>query len=207
MIEYSVDDVIAGIERKDELFRTFGYDRLIERGKIRGVQLHGRILDAGVGDCHTLRELAKVKGASVVSIDINVDAVERGRTIMEYYYGPPDLQEFPDVTFQTADLTQLPFPDRSFDCSIAANVLHHIQDWPAAVSELLRVTSDIIIIQEFSKRGKKIIDRLMMEQDGELNHSHRKDGVTIWKIKKLVWGVRSDHIQSGFLTDMLIVKM
>jgi SAM-dependent methyltransferase len=61
-----------------------------------------------------------------------------------------DLQQpqwhFPNVTTVAGDVTNLNFPDNSFDCVFCAEVLEHIPSLERACNELLRVARHEIII-------------------------------------------------------------
>jgi 2-polyprenyl-3-methyl-5-hydroxy-6-metoxy-1,4-benzoquinol methylase len=48
--------------------------------------------------------------------------------------------------FQAARLTQLPFPEGSFDVVMAFRLLTHLEDWQALVSEMCRVSRETIIL-------------------------------------------------------------
>ncbi|KAF3885779.1 class I SAM-dependent methyltransferase [Tolypothrix bouteillei] len=48
-------------------------------------------------------------------------------------------------TYIQADITNLPFPDKVFDCTYCYDVLEHIDD-QAAIKELIRVTSKRLIV-------------------------------------------------------------
>ena len=52
----------------------------------------------------------------------------------------------PGGTYIQADITKLPFPEKSFDCTICFDILEHVADDHAAVMELARVTRKRIII-------------------------------------------------------------
>jgi len=49
------------------------------------------------------------------------------------------LSGFAGVTVEQADVTALPFDDRSFDAVTSYLMLHHVIDWPAALTEASRV--------------------------------------------------------------------
>ncbi|HCR52228.1 TPA: methyltransferase type 11 [Candidatus Kaiserbacteria bacterium] len=83
------------------------------------------LLEIGVGDGVAARELSAA-GISVTTVDIAEDLG-------------------PDVV---GSITALPFPDKSFDAILAAEVLEHIrfQDVPQALSEMRRVARTQVLI-------------------------------------------------------------
>jgi ubiquinone/menaquinone biosynthesis C-methylase UbiE len=44
-----------------------------------------------------------------------------------------------DVCFMTADATDLPFEDESFDLVLSFGILHHISAWPTVIDEVSRL--------------------------------------------------------------------
>jgi 2-polyprenyl-6-hydroxyphenyl methylase/3-demethylubiquinone-9 3-methyltransferase len=89
-----------------------------------------RILDAGCGGGLVARELA-VAGAEVVGVDRSLGSLEVARRAVDRSIG-----SFRPVRGR---LERLPFADGSFDAVVAADVLEHLPDLPAAVAELARV--------------------------------------------------------------------
>jgi 2-polyprenyl-6-hydroxyphenyl methylase/3-demethylubiquinone-9 3-methyltransferase len=92
--------------------------------------LRGRlVLDAGCGGGLVARELAAA-GAEVVGVDRSLGSLGVARRAV----GPP-------FRFRPAQgrLERLPFASGSFDAVVAADVLEHLPDLPAAVAELARV--------------------------------------------------------------------
>jgi SAM-dependent methyltransferase len=87
-----------------------------------------RILDAGCGSGPLFAAL-RDRGASVTGFDKSARMLELARR---------RLGDGADL--QTADLgSPLPFPDGAFDDVIASLVLHYLQDWGPALTELRRV--------------------------------------------------------------------
>ncbi|WP_026275684.1 class I SAM-dependent methyltransferase [Salinispora tropica] len=87
-----------------------------------------RVLDAGCGS-GPLSEALRAKGAIVTGFDSSPAMVELART---------RLGE--DADLQVADISlPLPFADGAFDDVVVSLVLHYLQDWGAALSELRRV--------------------------------------------------------------------
>lgn len=90
-----------------------------------------KILDAGCGGGAYVEFLAH-KGLDVTGIDKHEEflqvAREQGRI----------------GTYIQGDLTHLPFPDKTFDCTYCFDVLEHIDD-KVAIQELARVTKNRLI--------------------------------------------------------------
>ncbi len=91
-----------------------------------------KILDAGCGGGAYVEFLSQ-KGLEVTGVDkyeqfLQV-AREKGRL----------------GTYVQGDVTNLPFPDKAFDCTYCYDVLEHVDD-QVAIKELMRVTSQRLII-------------------------------------------------------------
>jgi 2-polyprenyl-6-hydroxyphenyl methylase / 3-demethylubiquinone-9 3-methyltransferase len=92
-----------------------------------GDPLGQRVLDAGCGGGLVSKGLAAA-GASVVGVDISVPSLEvAGRAVRGGFHPVAGALE------------RLPFADGSFDAIVAADVLEHLPDLPAAVAELARL--------------------------------------------------------------------
>jgi SAM-dependent methyltransferase len=105
-------------------------ESLILRRLRRGVP-EGRVLNAGAG-AGSLTASLLAHGYRVTSVDMSDPFLEQLRAITAAH---GDRES--DV--QWADLTQLPFPDGSFDGVVCGEVLEHIDDDRAALRELCRV--------------------------------------------------------------------
>jgi ubiquinone/menaquinone biosynthesis C-methylase UbiE len=116
----------------------------LARGLLRGVYRRigedmaltappsGAVLDVGTGPGVLLAEIAAQRpGLQVTGIDPSTDMVTAAnRTISKYGER---------VTARVGDVTNLDFPDASFDLIITTFSMHHWDDVPAAVPELARV--------------------------------------------------------------------
>jgi SAM-dependent methyltransferase len=87
-----------------------------------------RVLDIACGTGYGTSELACV-AAQVSGIDIALDAV---RFAKENFAKP-------NAEWVSASATQLPFAGNSFDLVVAFEVIEHLSDWPALLSEARRV--------------------------------------------------------------------
>lgn len=110
---------------------TIRFDRL-------GLQPGDRVLDVGAGFGRHVFECAR-RGADVVALDYAEDEVVETRATLGAMVeaGEIDLARFKGVL--RGDATRLPFADASFDKVITSEVLEHIQDDVAAISEMIRV--------------------------------------------------------------------
>ncbi len=70
------------------------------------------------------------KGGRLTATDYSKKMLEKARK---------NLRAYPDVRFETADITKLPYPDSSFDCVVAGNVIHLLDEPLTALRELDRV--------------------------------------------------------------------
>jgi 2-polyprenyl-6-hydroxyphenyl methylase / 3-demethylubiquinone-9 3-methyltransferase len=100
-----------------------------------------RVLDAGCGGGLVARELAAA-GAEVVGVDRSLGSLGVARRATGRR-GPGNPEGVPRSvgSFQPAQgrLERLPFAAGSFHAVVAADVLEHLPDLPAAVAELARV--------------------------------------------------------------------
>lgn len=85
------------------------------------------VLDAGCGEGHLINELYKKSHSHYYGVDVTEIAIEKA------------LNRCPFAKFSIADLASLKFEDGFFDVVIATEVLEHIIDYRAAISELIRV--------------------------------------------------------------------
>jgi len=104
-----------------EQARTADLLRLLPRGR-------KSVLDVGARDGHFSRLLTE-SFAEVTALDLEKPAFE-----------------IPRVTTVAGDITNLPFPDASFDCVFCAEVLEHIPALQQACRELMRVARHEIVI-------------------------------------------------------------
>ncbi|MDP3511149.1 MAG: class I SAM-dependent methyltransferase [Sulfuritalea sp.] len=85
------------------------------------------ILDVGCGTGYFSRHFAQ-DGHPVVGIDFDPAAAGFARS-----------GQTPELAVAVADMTALPFPDRSFDCVVAVTSLCFVEDEAAAIKEIVRV--------------------------------------------------------------------
>ena len=92
-----------------------------------------RVLDAGCGLGDAARDLAAVVGphGDVTAIDLSAQMVEAARS----------RDAGAGVTYEVADVTDLPYASASFDRTRCERVLQHLTDPDAGLAELVRVTA------------------------------------------------------------------
>jgi ubiquinone/menaquinone biosynthesis C-methylase UbiE len=92
------------------------------------------VLDAGCGEGETLERLAGILPAYPVGVDLNPESVEFAK------------KRLPGAEISVGNLLELPFADSDFDLVLCLEVLEHLPDPGAGLSELLRVAgSDVVI--------------------------------------------------------------
>lgn len=88
----------------------------------------GKVLDVGCGEGIFLARIAKTYGTGCVGVDISKKSITAAKR-----------WESPRLHFQVADVTRLPFKDKSFDHALSFDTLEHIQDQSKALLEMMRV--------------------------------------------------------------------
>ena len=123
MLEFTGERVVPGqadVDLLNEHLARYTFSARLAGGK--------RVLDAGCGAGYGSAELARI-ARSVVGADIAAEAVDFARA----HYPLPNL------CFEQASCTALPHPDGRFDLVVAFEVIEHLQDWRALLSEARRL--------------------------------------------------------------------
>jgi SAM-dependent methyltransferase len=110
---------------------TVDFDRL-------GLQPGERVLDMGCGAGRHAFEMYR-RGADVIALDQDADELS---TVSEWFAAMREEGGLPasaEADVKQGDALNLPFPDGEFDRVVAAEVLEHIPDDGAAITELARV--------------------------------------------------------------------
>ncbi len=139
MIEFTGERVIPGQVEPDlwsEHLARYAFARRYVGGK--------SVLDAGCGTGYGSAELAQ-EAASVTGIDFAADAAG---------YAGGNYRLLPNVRFATGSVEQLPFRTGVFDVVVAFEVIEHLADYPAFVSEAARVlkADGVFIVSTPNKR-------------------------------------------------------
>lgn len=124
------------------------------REVLRHVDLAGKrdYLELGCGGGHVTRLMATEHGLVCTGTDVDPEMVEAARSRSE---------GVEDVTFLSADATDLPFEDASFDLALSFGILHHIAEWPRVIHEVSRVLrpgGDYVLGDfAYSRLGKNLL--------------------------------------------------
>ena len=91
------------------------------------------VLDAGCGEGRT-SEVIRLSGPRVVGLELEIDALLKAPRSVE------------GLRFVAGSVYDLPFPDDSFDVVTCTEVLEHLTDPDAALSELVRVARTGLVV-------------------------------------------------------------
>ena len=91
------------------------------------------ILESGCGvGAQTIALARQNPGCQITSIDISPDSLAQAQRLMQE-------KNITNVTFQQADIFNLPFPDDTFDHIFVCFVLEHLPNPVSALQHLLKV--------------------------------------------------------------------
>lgn len=94
--------------------------------------IRGAVLEVGAGQGLTSQQILETfPPVELTAIDIDEEAIQHFNQL-QGKYGQR-------LHIQTADLFHLPFDRASFDIAIALYVMHHLDDVPKAIQQMLRV--------------------------------------------------------------------
>ncbi|HTY27589.1 MAG TPA: class I SAM-dependent methyltransferase, partial [Mycobacterium sp.] len=110
---------------------TVDYDRL-------GIGPGTKVIDVGCGAGRHSFEAYR-RGANVIAFDQDAEELANVDTILQAMGEAGESPASAKAQVVVGDALALPYPDGSFDCVIASEILEHIPDDDGAISELIRV--------------------------------------------------------------------
>ena len=169
--------------RKHEVFRQ----RIIELAELCGDEV---VLDAGCGTGLTMLRIAdQCSGCKVYGIDLSPNMIEVARN--------DAAERGLDVDLCTGSITDLPYPDGSFDVVLTNIMFHHLDlvEKQLAVAELARVlkAGGCYVSAEFGSRVRNWMERRLAKGEYALYPSHLSEvGLKIQheELSPFVWGLQ-----------------
>lgn len=103
-----------------------------------GLSPGDRVLDLGCGEGRHVHGLYLLGGLEIIGVDLNQASLDKAAEGLATLV-TPELEAASNVSFETGDATNLRFEDGYFDAVICSEVLEHLPDYDAAISEMRRV--------------------------------------------------------------------
>jgi SAM-dependent methyltransferase len=110
---------------------TVDFDRL-------GIGPSVKVIDVGCGAGRHAFEAYR-RGAEVVAFDRDASELRSVDTILRAMAEAGEAPTGASATLVLGDALSLPYPDETFDCVIASEILEHIPQDDAAIVELIRI--------------------------------------------------------------------
>lgn len=138
-------------DKKTDYLNSFENDVVLKfLGNLKGK----KVLDIGCGTGRIIKNLMEA-GAKVVAADVSEEMLKVTK------------KKFKDAEIVCADIENLPFKDKSFDCVLALFVVVHLRDLQKAFDEVYRVLKDggTFIVSNINQRKPP---KLNLKDGGEI---------------------------------------
>ncbi len=127
-----------------------------------------KLLDIGCGCGEFTEEIVRYCH-HVTAIDPSEKLIER--CIKE--------NKLPNIEYLRKDGRNTGLPDKSFDCVIERDALHHMSDWDKAIDEMFRLSTKYVLVSEpldddrsSEKRSSNEAQNLFLELQHEAGYEH-----------------------------------
>jgi ubiquinone/menaquinone biosynthesis C-methylase UbiE len=119
------------------------------------VKENQKYLEVGCGVGAVCRYVATKYRCDVTGVDVDPEQIKAAQE---------SCRDIPNVSFQKADATGLPFPDKDFDIVLSFGTTHHISNWVNALGEIRRVLKpgghfiyyDLVYTEPLAKLGRSL---------------------------------------------------
>ena len=175
------------------------YKRLIQTGVLPAT---GKILDAGCGTGQVSLPLAAL-GYEIFGIDVSKDMTSLALSKVH-----PDWQ----ANYVVGDVRSIQAESKSFDAAVVSKLFQHVQHWPQACGELIRVVRPGGYIIQVNERGAfgNAVRRYFAQRADELGFKGRYVGLNPHSEDELLAFMQSQNCHpvevdmSGLRWDMSI---
>lgn len=165
-----------------EDFHTMGRIATAQLVDLAQITCDSEVLDAGSGVGGTARYIADRYGCRVTAVDLTDEYCETNRWLNRLV-GLDDR-----ISVRQADVTELPFPDRTFDVAISQHVQMNVADKARLYSEARRVLKD---------GGRLALWDIMIERNGPIGDPIQLDYPLPW----------ADHATHSHLVTSVEVRV
>lgn len=186
---------------RERILKSFGYDspRANRWTAAHALPLPGRVLEVGTGKGRVTALLAQ-RLPHITTIEIDKDAVRQAKL----HCLCEGVRQ--NIRFIVGDAEHLPFPDRTFDSIVSANVLHHMKRPYRILAEILRVVrpSGKIVLTDPDNSGLKAMDRMHVAE----GKKHPESGVRVAEAARWLRGKGCKVLtHRGCQQDLMIAKV
>ena len=166
------------------------------------------ILEVGCGNGRDTPFYVSIEDVKYIGIDISEKMLESARKKI----GNIDRKSY--AHFLSADATNMPFPDNTFNKIVCSEVLEHIPKWDKAIAEFARIIKDdgILVITTPNNYSVYGLTRIFYEKTKGTSHPF-DSWKNYWLLKKylqknqfFVENIRGAGYLPGFLSYMIHVE-
>jgi ubiquinone/menaquinone biosynthesis C-methylase UbiE len=140
--------------------------------------------DIGGAEGYTANIVRMIFNAEVISTDLSENACKMAKELF-------------NINAIPADIHKLPFHDNDFDIVLCSETIEHVTDYKLAISELLRITKNVLVIT-VPHESKKMVAK-NIENNIPHAHIHYFDVKTLDYIREMGFELRVEKTLSPLL--------